>query len=226
MTGSVLALRDTGVRRRLTQNLMRGIEMMQKVKLFAPGAVVRYTAAVTALAILPFGVARAQDGAKNAKKIVKPYKGDSPKFDVLVSRSDNKKKSGHAKPVAITIAFADGSTQKIDISKYGFVTIDVGGQRVKMQPAGQPPKFVAGKESAHFPPDVSTKAPVRVPLPKNFVPGKGKGKFESRERAARKEVKTRDKGARDDGRLDRLEAMLHDLQKQVKFLHAEIKRKD
>ena len=201
---------------------------MLKAKHFAPGSVVRCAAAVTALAILPFGVALAQDGVKNSKKIVKQKESDLPKFDVLVSRTDDKK-SGHGKPVAIAITFADGSTQKVDISKYGFVTIDIAGRRVKMYPAGKQPKFIAGPMSAHIADVASYKAPVRIPLPKGFAPDKGPivDKLESRKKTAKKKVDNRDKTKlKDDDRLDRLETMIHDLQKQMKSLRAEIKRHD
>lgn len=130
----------------------------------------------------------------------------------------------HRKCTCIAITFADGSTQKLDISKYGFVTIDVDGRRVKLHPTGQPPKFIAGH---HVSPD---KAPVRIPLPKGFASGKGpiEDKLEFREKEAKKNVDNRGKTKirNDDDRLDRLETMLHDLQKQMKSLRAEIKRHD
>ena len=73
--------------------------MILSGKYFTPGSyVVRYSAVLTALAILPIGA---------------------------------------------------GSTQEIDISKYRVVTIDVGGQRVLMDAAGQPPAFIAGSMAPH-----------------------------------------------------------------------------
>lgn len=198
---------------------------MLKAKYFTQGKTLLHTAVVTLLVILPLGVARAQDGPKKAKTIVEQHADGSQKFDVLIHRSvDNKKKrkSGHAKPVALAITFEDGSTQEVDISKYRFITIDVNDHRVKMHPAGQPPKLVGYQASASLAHAVSDKAPVRVPLPKKFAPDKSPNKLKSRNVAAKKIAKPRDKDVGDAGRLDQLEAMLHDLQKQVKLLHAEI----
>lgn len=199
---------------------------MLKVKYFARGSwLVRYTAIVTVLTILPLNGAPGQEGAKNSKKIVKQRDGDSPKFDVLISRSDDKKKSEPGKPVAIAITFADGSTQNVDIGKYGFVTIDVHGQRVLMHPAGHPPKLITGPTHALLADVSSDKGPVRIPLPKEFASGKGPIEDTLREKATKKNV-DKTKTRTDDDRLNRLEAMLHDLQKQMKSLQAEIKRRD
>ena len=240
--------------------LKRRTEMILSGRCFAPGSrVVRYSAVLTALAILPVGAVLAQKDAKDSKKVVKQRDGDSPKFDVIINRSDDKKRE-RGKPVSISITFEDGSTQEVDISKYRAVTIDVGGQRVLMHSAGQPPAFIAGPMPPHrahpssapgdvFHPHSATRpvgphpvrvpvappgadtAPVRVPLPKGFAPGKGpiavelefEGKGTKKFDDNRGKIKRR---SADDNRLDRLEAMLHDLQKEMKTLRAEAKRGD
>ena len=99
-----------------------------------------------------------------------------------------------------------------------------------MHPAGPPRKSLAKAKSAQLPYAAPVQAPVRVHLPKEFAPSKGppKNKFESHKKVAQKKVDSQDKikkrNAND--RLQQLEAMLHDLQQQMKSLRAEIKHHD
>lgn len=175
--------------------------------------------AVTAFSLLSLNIAYAQEGVEDEAVI----DDNSPRFDVLINRPyGNEQKK--IKPVEIWIRFDDGSTQKVDISDYGHVVVDVSGKRVHLHSFEQPPTSLQG------PPAIPDTGPIRVPLPKNFVPGKGQ--VEELHAPQKKSVEKSFKDSGDqirlrkpiDHRLKQLEAELRDLQQRMKSLRDEAKR--
>ena len=175
--------------------------------------------AVTAFSLLPLNIVYAQEGVEDDAVI----DDNSPRFDVLINGPhDNEQKE--IKPVEIWIRFDDGSTQKVDISDYGHVVVDVSGKRVQLHSFEQPPTSLQG------PPAIPDTGPIRVPLPKNFVPGKGL--VEKPRAPQKKSVEKVFKDSGDqiqpgipiDNRLKQLEAELRDLQQRMESLREEAKR--
>ena len=116
-------------------SLRRRIDMITYGREKTRGSwIVRSVAVLAAAVCLPIGIGRA-DGNEKEKTPVpvkkKTIKGESPRFDVIMhGKQLPKDKKKRSRPIALVLAFEDGSTQKIDISKHDVVTVDAVRQQV------------------------------------------------------------------------------------------------
>lgn len=200
-------------------------------------------------ACLSMGVSRA-DGDTKKKEPAVPTKKNvktkaSPKFDVIVAGVHGPKDQRKlARPVAIVLAFADGSTQKVDISKHRQVTIDADRRQVLLHDGDLTAPFAPGAAQGHAPGAVPVRialppygpgtksTPVRIPLKDGVLPkqanveveltfdhGKPANKTKPPKPGAAKAAKTvRKKAETDKSRLERIEAMLKKFEQEVRSL--------
>ncbi len=204
--------------------------------------------ALLVAASLPVSVSWA-DGTTKKKKPAEPAKKhvktkESPKYDVIVAGVHGPKDQRKpARPIAIVLAFADGSTQKVDISKYRRITIDGDRQQVLLHSGDLKAPF-APASHGHAPGPAAVRiaspphgpgskpTPVRIPLKAGVLPkqahvdvklafdhAKPPNKAKQPKPSPAKKAHPIQKTAETDKRrLERLEKMLKKLEQEVRLL--------
>ena len=184
--------------------------VMMQEKLSRTSWITYRVMALLVAASLPVSVSWA-DGTTKKKKPAEPAKKhvktkESPKYDVIVAGVHGPKDQRKpARPIAIVLAFADGSTQKVDISKHRRITIDGDRQQVLLH-SGDLKAGVLPKQ-AHV--------DLKLAFDHAKPPNKAKQPKPSPAKKAHPVQKTAETDKR---RLDRLEKMLKKLEQEVRLL--------